>query len=285
MGGPHETITAVNPIGLEALAPRFHGAPPRYLTSGLLERERLPHLFTTRHFPGDRAPANPAAPFATDAAARLASHAGLDGAEAAFLTQAHSAAVVPARQGGRAGTGDVLFTDRPGLPLAIFTADCLPVVIYDPLGRRLAVAHAGWRGTVQAVARAAALALVEAGSRPAALVAAIGPSIGPCCYEVDRPVMDRLAAAFPAEWQRWVIPKGRDALGQERWMLDLWKANEDQLHSAGLPSSRIDNPRLCTACQVDLFFSYRRGGGRGRLIAAAAIPAIPAVTLETGFAC
>ena len=262
----------------EAALARFHGAPPRYLTSALLERERLPHLFSTRHFPGDRAPANPAAPFATEPAATLAAEAGLDGREAAFLKQVHGAEVIRARQGGRAGTGDVLTTDQPGLPLTIFTADCLPVVVYDPRELRLAVAHAGWRGTVQSVARSAVLALVEAGSRADRLVAAIGPSIGPCCYEVDRPVIDRLAASFPERWEAWVTAKGTDAGGSERWMLDLWAANEDQLAAADVDRSMIDNPRLCTACNLDRFYSYRREGstrlGRlGRLVALAALPA------------
>jgi hypothetical protein len=89
---------------------------------------------------------------------------------------------------------------------------------------------------------------------------------------VDRPVIDKLAAAFPSAWSSWVVAKGRDRLGEERWMLDLWKANDDQLRSAGVRPDHIDNPRLCTACRTDLFFSYRRGGGRGRLITAAALP-------------
>ena len=172
-----------------------------------------------------------------------------------------------AERGGRVGTGDILVADRPGLLLAIFTADCLPIVIYDPLNRRLAVVHAGWRGTVQSVTRAAADALVSQGGEAEHFVAAIGPSIGPCCYEVDRPVIDRLAPAFPADWESWVTPKR-----EGHWMLDLWTANGGQLRAAGLRPERIDSPRACTACHPDLFFSYRRGGSRGRLVAVAAVP-------------
>lgn len=242
-----------------------------YLTSPLLERAGLAHLFGTRHFPGERAPDNPAAPFATAEAARVAAAAGLDGYEAAFLKQVHGADVVRADKGGFLGAGDALLADRPAVPLAIFTADCLPLVIYDAEGGRLALAHAGWRGTAQSIARAAVAALVAAGSRRNALVAAIGPSIGPCCYEVDRPVIDRLAAAFPAHWSEWVTAKGPDASGRERWMLDLWKANEHQLRAAGVPDARVDSLRLCTACRLDLFYSYRRGA-RGRLVTAAVVP-------------
>ncbi|HUG36430.1 MAG TPA: peptidoglycan editing factor PgeF, partial [Candidatus Limnocylindrales bacterium] len=265
-----------------AAEPGATGEPPGYLTSALLAAAGLPHLFTTRHFPGVRAPENPAAPFGTAAAQAVAARAGLDGAGAAFLKQVHGAEVRHARQAGLAGTGDALLTEEPGRPLAIFSADCLPVVIYDRAAPRLAVAHAGWRGTVQAVARAAVQAMITAGSRPEALVAAIGPSIGPCCYEVDRPVIDRLTAAFPDRWREWVTPKGPDARGEARWMLDLWKANEAQLVSAGITPARIDNLALCTSCRVDLLFSYRRGGGRGRLITSAAIPGGPA---EAGGAC
>jgi len=245
-----------------------------YLTAPLLERAGLAHLFGTRHLPGGRAPDNPAAPFATPEAARVAAAAGLDGRAAAFLKQVHGATVLRAEQGGLLGAADALASDRPGLPLAIFTADCLPVVIYDADGGRLALAHAGWRGTVESVTRAAGDALIAAGSRPESLVAAVGPSIGPCCYEVDRPVIDRLAAAFPRDWPGWVTAKGPDASGRERWMLDLWKANEHQLRAAGVPAAGVENLRLCTACRLDLFYSYRRGA-RGRLVTAAAIPSRP----------
>lgn len=255
------------------LSARAHGEPPVYLTSPLLSEAGLPHLFTTRHFPGERVPENPSAPFATAGAAALAARAGLDGGAAAFLRQVHGADVVHAERAGLAGSGDVIVGGREGVPLAIFTADCVPIVLYDPRGRRLALVHAGWRGTVKAAARVAVEALVTAGSRADRLVAALGPSIGPCCYEVDRPVVDGLAGAFPGA-EAWLAAKGRDAGGTERWMLDLWAANEDQLRAAGLAAERIDNPRACTSCRLDLFFSYRRGA-RGRLVTAAVAPGAP----------
>lgn len=130
--------------------------------------------------------------------------------------------------------------------------------------------HAGWRGTVQSVARAAVSALVQAGSAPGDLVVAIGPSIGPCCYEVDAPVLERLEAAFPGGWEPWVTPKGPG-----KWMLDLWRANMDQLGAAGIRSERIDLLGLCTGCRPDLLFSYRRERGAGRLVTVAALPAGP----------
>ena len=248
-------------------ARHFHGGdPPAFLTSPFLEQTGLSHLFTTRHFPGIASPSDAQPLFGPDAMAILGPRE-LAREPVAFLRQVHGADIVVASSPGRAGAADVLVTDRPGLPLAIFTADCLPIIVYDPTHRRLAVVHAGWRGTVRSVAREAAGALIQAGSRAEDLIAVIGPSIGPCCYEVDRPVIDRLEAAFPGGWDAWVA-----ARPGARWMLDLWAANEDQLQAAGLRPDRIANLRLCTACRLDLFFSHRRGS-RGRLVAVAAVPA------------
>jgi YfiH family protein len=248
--------------------PRFEGDPPTHFLSPLLESAGLPHLFTTRNFPGVTAFRDPFPPLGPDATPLLA-ECGLAAEPAGFLKQVHGADVLRATEGGCAGNADALMTDRPGLPIAVFSADCVPLLIYDPDGRRLAVAHAGWRGTAQSVARAAVLALAEAGGRPEEFLAAVGPSIGPCCYEVDKPVIGRLDAAFPGRWGAWVR-----SVGLGKWMLDLWAANEDQLRSAGIRGDRIDNPRLCTGCRTDLFYSYRRGH-KGRLVSIAAVPLTP----------
>ena len=244
------------------------GAP--FLTSSLLERAGLPHLFTTRQFPGIAGTGDSPEVFTPEAQPLLVGRSLA--APPAFLRQVHGAEVVVAEHAGRLGAADALVTERRGLPLAVFTADCLSVLIYDPTHRRLAAAHAGWRGTVQSVVRAAVDRLVEAGSEPDGLAVAIGPSIGPCCYEVDVPVIDRLRAAFPGGWERWVTPKGPG-----KWMLDLWAANEDQLAAADVDPGMIENPRLCTACNVDRFYSYRKEGSRrlgrvGRLVTLAALP-------------
>jgi YfiH family protein len=249
-----------------ASVPRFHGDPPLFLASTLLTEAGLPHLFSTRHLPGVRPFRDPAGPFEPSALA-LFTHHGIGPAPVAFLRQIHGAEAIETDRGGLVGEADVVTTTRPALPLAIFSADCLPIIVYDPVDRRLAMAHAGWRGTVAGAARVAADRLIDAGGKPGAFWAAIGPSIGPCCYEVDEPVIDRLTAAFPRTWRDWVTPRGPG-----KWMLDLWRANEDQLRASGLDSGRIDNVRLCTACRRDLFHSYRRERGRGRLVAVAAIP-------------
>lgn len=240
------------------------GALP-FLTSPLLEAHGLPHLFTTRHFPGVTQPTEPRRPFGPEAAPLLAER-GLQ-AEPAYLRQVHGPAVIEVDQGGLAGHADALATARAGLPLCISTADCLPVVLFDPRHRRLAAAHAGWRGTVQAVSPASVASLARAGSAPEDLVVAIGPSIGPCCYEVDAPVIERFQAGFPAAWEAWFTPKGPG-----KWMLDLWRANVDQLRQAGIRPERIEVLGLCTGCRPDLLFSYRRERGAGRLVTVAALP-------------
>jgi len=243
-----------------------HGEPPTYFTFSGLAALGLPHATTTRHFPGVTAPSQPTTPFTSDAAAALR-EAGLDLARVAYAKQVHGAAVVPApRGGGWAGAGDVLTTTERGVPLAIFTADCLALTLWDSIAHVLAVAHVGWRGTVRGATQAAVRAAVEAGARAGRLHAAIAPSIGPCCYEVDEPVLREFGGAFGRPARAWFSP-ARD----DHAMLDLWAANETLLAEAGVDPAQIENPRLCTACHPDLLYSYRKGN-RGRLVTVAALP-------------
>ena len=241
-----------------------HGAPPAFFTFRGLAG--LPHATTTRYCPGVTSPADPAGPFEAEAATVLKG-TGLDLARVAYAKQVHGASVASAPPGGGlAGCADVLTTTERGLPLAVLTADCLALTLWDPEASVLAVAHVGWRGTVQGAAQAAVAAAERLGARPGRLSAAVSPSIGPCCYEVDDPVIAPLASAYPAQWQPWFAPARPGRL-----MLDLWRANETLLAEAGVDPARIENPRLCTACHPDLLFSYRRGVS-GRLVTVAALP-------------
>jgi YfiH family protein len=244
-----------------------HGEPPRYFTFPGLAAAGLPHASTTRHCPGVAAPSEPTAPFTQDARDTLAA-AGLDLARVAYARQVHGADVAPAiTRGGAAGTVDVLSTAERGVPLAIFSADCLAITLWDAEAGALALAHVGWRGTAKGAQQAAVSAAAGLGARPARLHAAIAPSIGPCCYEVGEPVIGEFTRAFgPARWERWTRP----AAGG-RVMLDLWTANEDLLAEAGVDPARLENPRLCTACHPELLYSYRKGN-RGRLVTVAALP-------------
>jgi polyphenol oxidase len=249
-----------------------HGEPCEYFTFSSLTALRLPHATTTKHCPGISSfaepivPEAPKAPFRGEAAAALGA-AGLDLSRVGYARQVHGAEVarVPAG-GGFAGLVDVLVTAESRVPLAIFTADCLAIVLYDPSARALAVAHVGWRGTVKGATQQAVRAIGEVGGRAGALRAAIAPSIGPCCYEVDEVVTAEFARAFGDRWRAWVTPSRGG-----RVMLDLWAANEALLVEAGVTRESIDNPRLCTACHPELLYSYRRGN-RGRLVTLASLP-------------
>ncbi len=245
---------------------KYHGAPPRYLTFGGLDAVGLPHATTTRHCPGIGPSGAPGSPFAAEAVAALGD-SGLDLGRAAWARQVHGADVVEVSAGGFAGNADVLVTRQRGVPLAVFTADCLAVAVVDPERPVLAVAHVGWRGTVRGATRAVVEAAVAAGGRRERLRAAISPSIGPCCYEVDAPVIEEYRRAYGARWEAWARPGRAD-----HWMLDLWAANAALLAEAGLDPARIENPRLCTACHPELLYSYRRAN-RGRLTTIAALPA------------
>jgi YfiH family protein len=158
---------------------------------------------------------------------------------------------------GQIYTGfDVFVTDQPGVPLLLRYADCTPVLIYDPVRRAAAVIHSGWRGTVQGAAAAAVAALgQEYGSRPADLVAGIGPSIGPCCYEVGDDVTGAVHAAFRRPAELLLAPAGK-----ARRHFDLWAANRRWLAEAGV--RHIEVAGLCTACRVDEFYSYRAEKGK-----------------------
>jgi hypothetical protein len=227
----------------------------------------VPNLTTTRHCPGVTPSHLATGPF-NEGAAELLKHAGIDYERLAWARQVHGNTVARVGEnGGRFGDGaDVLVTDARGVGLAIFTADCLALTLIDEEAGALSVAHAGWRGTARDVPGTAVAALRELGARPERLRATIAPSIGPCCYEVDEPVMRELSAAFPDLWERWVTP-----VRPGHVMLDLWRANEDLLARAGVERARIENARMCTACHRDVLYSYRKGD-RGRLVTVAALP-------------
>lgn len=164
--------------------------------------------------------------------------------------------------------GDAVVTDVPGLPVSVFTADCTPILLHDPVSGAVGAVHAGWRGTVAHVVKAAIAALGERyGARPENLRAAIGPAIGPCCFEVGHEVVE---AAREQPWQGWE----RAVVDREpRPHFDLFSANEAQLLEAGLASAHVFNSRICTSCRDDLFYSWRRDRAvTGRMQAAIARP-------------
>lgn len=159
---------------------------------------------------------------------------------------------------------DGLITSEPGVTLVTHYADCVPVYLLDPVKRAIGLVHAGWRGTAARIAEAAVSAMTrEFGSRPADLLAGIGPSIGPCCFEVDSPVRDAFAALSDLNPGDLI----RDD-GNGKYHVDLWETNRRILMRAGVPASSVTVGGVCTRCNADLLFSHRATGGkRGGLAA------------------
>jgi len=180
--------------------------------------------------------------------------------------------------------GDASITNRPGLLLAIQTADCVPILLADPKKRAIAAIHAGWRGTLARIAaKTIGKMQMHFGTNPRDLLAAIGPSIGPCCYEVGTEVATQFLSQFPdapdyfdefrtgdepnpVQWLN-MMPPGHQP-PPKGVLLDLRKPNRSQLLSAGLRPQNIHTIDLCTSCRPDLLFSYRKEGpASGRLMA------------------
>jgi len=153
---------------------------------------------------------------------------------------------------------DALICDIPGIPLVTFYADCVPILLLDPVRGVTALVHSGWRGTVKRILTKALTAMRdEYGCRRDDILAAIGPSIGPCCYEVDGDVAGRIDEALGdiAEGLTFAAAGGK-------FMADLWGANLVQLCAFGVPDENITLAETCTMCHSDDFFSHRATGGR-----------------------
>ena len=149
-------------------------------------------------------------------------------------------------------TADSAITSLKGVALGVFTADCLPIILFDPRRSCIGIVHAGWRGSLIKVAERAVKAMAENfACDPADILAALGPTIGPCCYQVGEEVYERFRSSF--------IYHGdfMGASGGGRYVLDLIRANTLILREAGLSEDRIYSLDLCTRCRMDLFHSHR----------------------------
>ncbi|AKU91041.1 peptidoglycan editing factor PgeF [Vulgatibacter incomptus] len=183
---------------------------------------------------------------------RLARAAGFERGAFRSAVQVHGSRVLvlgadaPIPPGEEA---DAILAAAPGLAVAIRTADCVPILLADPRTGRVAAVHAGWRGTEAGIAAEAVRALAELGSAPSELIAAIGPAIGPCCYEVSSELADRFVRLAGPE-----VVEGR--------RLDLILINRLQLRAAGIPEASIEQVGGCTSCDDSRFFSHRRDAGR-----------------------
>ena len=150
---------------------------------------------------------------------------------------------------------DGLITNCTDIPLVVFYADCVPVLLFDSRQRVVAAVHSGWRGTATGIVKNAVEIMNDRfGSAPHNIKAAIGPSIGPCCFEVGREV----AECFDKDLVR--------PLKNEKYTVDLWNANRRMLMQSGVPAENIDVFEMCTVCNCDKLYSYRSHGEKtGRM--------------------
>ncbi len=201
------------------------------------------------------------------------------------LKQVHSDVVHRISAGAvEALPGDASITNVRNVLLSVQTADCVPILLVDPRKRAVAAIHAGWRGTLARIAEKSVGRMIqEYGSKPADLIVAIGPSIGPCCYEVGVELVSKFTAQFVDAAEYFDEPRTGDEPNPIQWLnmkppghqpppknvhLDLREANVSQLRSTGIRAANIHVSALCTACNTDIFFSYRKESTRsGRSLA------------------
>ena len=154
-------------------------------------------------------------------------------------------------------TADALVTDEPGLSLMVFSADCIILLLHDPVTRSIGAVHAGWRGTaLDLPAKTVGEMGRLFGARPSDIRVAIGAGIGPCCFETHDDVPDAMHAAFGGGVEDYILPRG------EKWTVDLKAVNAWRLRETGVRAEHIDVCPTCTACHTDLYWSHRITGDK-----------------------
>lgn len=158
---------------------------------------------------------------------------------------------------------DAMVTDLPGVVLTILTADCVPILLYDPIHQAIGAVHAGWRGTQQEISRKTIETMSRLyGTRAADLIVGIGPAIGGCCYEVGEEVADHFTD----------YPEALSQKGNGKYLLDTKQVNAQQLIDLGIPEAQIEISPVCTMCEHERFFSYRaERGTAGRFMSCIAL--------------
>lgn len=235
----------------------------KFLTIPAMDKEsRSLHAFTTRH--GGLGTRGNGARRHDDWTA-MAHSFGIRIDRLATVNQVHGENIIRVDEMNvrevRTARADAMITRVPGIAIGVETADCVPVLLYDPVTQAVAAVHAGWRSTVKKIVQKTVNRMHEEfGTESSRLIAAIGPAIGPECYEVDEPVMGRVREAF-SFWREVSAPRGTD-----RWGLDLVKANKLELMQIGLDEKNIHATGMCTACGKDNFYSFRAEGKTGRML-------------------
>jgi len=199
----------------------------------------------------------------------FAEQIGFSNASYVFAVQVHgkSVAVVKKEDKGKGAFDresylcgiDAMVTNFPGICLITQAADCVPILFYDPRKKAIGAAHAGWKGTIEKIAAEVVSKMKsEYGSKPSDLIVGIGPSIGPCCYEVGGEVVQLVSETFGTT-ELLIVHKDND----DTPIFDLWETNKRILLEAGVLPKNIEISRLCTKCQNSFFFSAR-AGDKGR---------------------
>ena len=153
---------------------------------------------------------------------------------------------------------DAIVTNNYDVGLMVLVADCAAVLLYDPDKEAIGIAHGSWRGTIGGIVRRTVLKMTaEFECKPGDIRAGIGPSLGPCCYQVGEEVISALKDAFPDTWERYLIPKEKNTPH-----FNLWEALRGQLIETGIREEKIEIAGICTACRTDLFYSHRRETGK-----------------------
>lgn len=242
---------------------------PYLLIPGLQDAGRILHAFTTRENGLGARSSGFKSPGDWDLMARAFS---IRPERLVTVNQVHGDVVVVVDEKNfgdvKALKADALITRSPELAIGVETADCVPILLYDPDTPAVAAVHAGWRSTVQKIVRKTVqLMQREFGSDISRMIAAIGPAIGPECYEVDEPVMDPVKEAFPF-WE-----EAASLRSAGRWSLDLVKLSRLELTRFGLKADRVHSLGLCTSCSREQFYSFRAEGRTGRMLSVIMIKA------------
>ena len=239
----------------------------RYFTFPELEQAGLRHAVLTRHGGSSRPPyasLNLGASVGddpdtvTENRLRVFAHFGRDPQSVSELHQVHSNRILLAARhdsGEGLPQADGVVTDSPEYTLFMRFADCVPILLFDPVRRAAGMAHAGWKGTLSKIASCAVDALHRNfGSRPEDILAGIGPSIGPDHYPVGGEIIDALRSSFGPSADEWLVRRGRSV------HLDLWAANVYTLRQSGVRNISLSG--ICTACRTTDWFSHRAERGR-----------------------
>ncbi len=204
----------------------------------------------------------------------LSRQLNLDPSGIVFIDQIHGSKIVTLKKDAEPLLGDAVISDETGCYPSIKTADCQAILIIDPIKRVTAAIHAGWRGTVQRITRKVILELETAfGCHPSDFIAALGPSVGTCCYEVDEKVIEPFRKSIPDAYrfiESYMITDPVSGLDRLSSRIDLRRTNRHELIESGVNPANVKDLGLCTQCHGTMFYSYRRDGANpGRLIALA----------------